>query len=179
MAYDIPDNCRLVFDQAQLQAALQKLAAGLNQRLAGSEVTVLCVMNGGLIFSGQLLPLLTCDCIIDYCHATRYRNRTEGADLHWLAEPQTSLSGKTVLVLDDILDEGNTLKAVMEYCRGNGATAVLSAVLLDKKHDRRINNLKADYVALVVEDEYVFGFGMDYEGRYRNLPAVYAVDSNS
>ena len=96
-------------------------------------------------------------------------------DLQWIARPQTPLQGRTVVVVDDILDEGHTLAAILDYCREQGAEAVYSVVLVDKIHDRRVNGLKADFHGLVVEDRYVFGQGMDYKGFHRNLPGIYAV----
>ncbi len=171
----LPDNCETVFTTSQIQQALDQLAQQLNSALAGQTVVALCVMNGGLIFTGQLLTRLQFETTIDYCHATRYRNTTSGNTLQWLSRPQQSLQDKTVLIFDDILDEGVTLKAVRDYCYQQGASCVITVVLLEKRHHRRVEDIEADFVALRVEDKYVFGFGMDYEGRYRNLDAIYAL----
>lgn len=171
----VPENCELVFSESRIQQALDELADQLNKRFMGERVTTLCVMNGGLIFAGHLLTRLSFDCVIDYCHATRYRNKTQGQDLHWMAEPQSSLKGSIVLVLDDILDEGNTMKAIVEYCNDKGASSVVPVVLLDKHHDRRVDGVTAEHAALQVDDRYVFGFGMDVEGKHRQLGAIYAL----
>jgi len=171
----LPANCERLFNAGQIQQALDTLAQQLNASLANQPVVALCVMNGGLIFTGQLLTRLTFETAIDYCHATRYRNTTRGDTLQWLSRPQQNLQDRTVLILDDILDEGVTLKAIQDYCRMQGAARVLCAVLLEKHHNRRIESVEADFVALHVEDRYVFGFGMDYKGNYRNLDAIYAL----
>ncbi|MCU7810370.1 MAG: hypoxanthine-guanine phosphoribosyltransferase, partial [Candidatus Thiodiazotropha sp. (ex Notomyrtea botanica)] len=109
-----------------------------------------------------------------YVHATRYRGEMSGADLEWIGQPSTSLKEEVVLVIDDILDEGITLAAIVKACHEAGASAVYSAVLVEKVHDRS-NGYKADFVGLEVEDRYVFGFGMDYKGYLRNVPAILAI----
>ena len=172
----LPANCRQVFSRAQIDAALDALAQTMTPALAGKQPLMLCVMQGGLIFAGQLIPRLRFDLDIDYIHATRYRNGLRGADIEWKAEPASSLAGRNVVILDDILDEGYTLKAISAYCRRQGAADVKSAVLLHKQHARGDKTVNADFVALEVEDRYVFGFGMDCEGRYRQLDAIYALE---
>jgi hypoxanthine phosphoribosyltransferase len=108
-------------------------------------------------------------------HATRYRGGTRGEGIDWIARPRTSLDGRTVLIVDDILDEGHTLVAIIEDCRRRGAAEVRSAVLVEKLHQRRAPGLRADYVGLRVEDRYLFGCGMDYHERHRQHAAVYAL----
>ena len=172
----LPDNFKLVFDNAEINRALEKLADRLNQQLAGETPVVLCVMQGGLIFSGHLIPKLQCMLEIDYIHATRYGNTTTGGELSWKSYPDTSLAGRTVLILDDILDEGHTLQSILHYCESQGASKIISAVLIQKKHDRCVDCELTDNIALHVEDKYVFGFGMDYDGKYRQLDSIYALD---
>jgi hypoxanthine phosphoribosyltransferase len=175
----LPENCYQVYSSIQIQAALDRLAGRLNEQLHGDCPLVLCVMQGGLIFTGQLLPRLNCLLEIDYVHASRYNNGTSGGALKWIAHPASPLKGRTVLILDDILDEGHTLKAIIDYCYEQGARKVLSAVLLKKNHARGIEQKLTDNIALEVEDRYVFGFGMDYEGQYRHLDAIYALNENT
>ena len=165
----------LIYDFEQISAALDKLAATLNETMANTNPIVLCVMNGALIFSGHLLTRLSFQCELDYIHATRYRNTTQGDALKWLSYPKLSLKGRTVLILDDILDEGITLEAIEKYCYSEGANHVEKAVLLLKHHDRCCTEINCEHVALRVEDLYVFGFGMDYEGKFRYLNAIYSL----
>ena len=171
----LPENCKLVFSNAEITDALEKLAVRLNQQLENETPVVLCVMQGGLVFSGQLIPKLQCMLEIDYIHATRYDNNISGGELVWKAYPVTSLTGRTVLVLDDILDEGQTLQSIVQYCESQGASKIISAVLLRKNHDRCVDEQLTENIALYVEDEYVFGFGMDYDGKYRQLDSIYAL----
>lgn len=168
-----------VYSAAQLEQTLQQLAEQINAQLTPyseqQPVLLMPVMNGGLVLCGQLITRLTFPLQVDYLHATRYRDKTHGSDLHWKASPQQSLQGRTLLVVDDILDEGYTLQAVLEYCRAQGAAQVYSVVLVEKNHPRARADIKADFTGLMVEDRYVFGFGMDYKGYHRNLNGIYAV----
>ena len=183
MESGLPDNCKLVFDNKIIIAALDRLAERLNQQLVDENPVVLCVMQGGLVFSGQLIPRLSCMLEIDYIHATRYNNQTSGGEISWKSYPVTPLKNRTVLILDDILDQGITLKSIIEYCQSQGAVKVVSAVLLKKNHDRCvaddfIEKTLLDNIALTVEDAYVFGFGMDYNGQFRQLDSIYALEGN-
>ena len=172
----LPDNSRLVFSNTEISDALEKLAGKLNIQLKGETPVVLCVMQGGLVFSGHLIPRLECMLEIDYIHATRYDNKTSGGELVWKAYPVTPLTDRTVLVLDDILDEGQTLQSIIQYCELQGASKIISAVLLRKNHDRCVDKELTDNIALNVGDHYVFGFGMDYDGKYRQLDSIYALE---
>jgi len=137
---------------------------------------LLCVMTGGLVTASELFIRLDFPLQLDYLHATRYQGGTRGSELQWITRPSQDLEGRTVLVVDDILDEGLTLAAILDYCREQGAAAVYSMVLVEKQHDRKASDLKADFVGLPVEDRYVFGYGMDYHGYLRNVRGIYAVE---
>lgn len=166
-----------LFTPEQIDLALTTMAASISERLSGRNPLLLSVMNGGMVLTGQLAPKLAFPLQLDYLHATRYREKLSGSDdLHWRALPATALKGRSVLVLDDILDEGETLAAVVDWCREQGAEQVLTAVLVDKQHGRKTAWLKeADFTALVAEDRYLFGYGMDYKGYWRNAPGIFAV----
>ena len=177
---NLPANCNLVFNNSEITAALDSLADRLNRQLFNETPVVLCVMQGGLVFSGQMIPRLDCMLEVDYIHATRYNNQTSGDELVWKSYPVTQLKNRTVLVLDDILDEGKTLLSIIQYCESQGATKIISAVLLKKLHNRCldhdcISDSLTDNIALTVHDKYVFGFGMDFNGQYRQLPHIYAL----
>lgn len=162
--------------QAEVENAICRLAVEITEKLRDADPLVFCVMNGSLIFSGQLLTKLDFPLEQSYLHATRYRNQTSGGELFWQARPDASLHGRDVLIVDDILDEGHTLMAIMQYCRDAGARNVYSAVLLDKQHQRKADpDFRADFVGLYCADRYVFGYGMDYKGYWRNAAGIYAV----
>ena len=151
------------------------MAIKISQDYADRQVTplVIVIMNGGLITAGHLLNKITIPVDIDYCHATRYGQQTNGGDLHWLAYPQQVLTNRSILLVDDIFDEGITLKYITQYCKENGAKQVSSAVLLNKIHNRKVDGFSVDYTALSIADSYVFGFGLDYKGAYRNAPGIF------
>ena len=163
----------LLYDADAVHAALDKMAAEINEKLADTNPLVLCVMNGGIVFSGQLLPRLTMPLNIDAINATRYNNQTFGTGIEWVLKPRASLINRTILIIDDILDEGITLSAIYDYCNAQGAKAIYSAVLIDKKIGRE-KPIQADFVGLETEDRYLFGFGMDYKGYCRNANGIYA-----
>jgi hypoxanthine phosphoribosyltransferase len=171
----LPAPADLIHDADAVQAAIEQIADALNHDFEGLRPVFLTVMHGGLIFAGQLAPRLGFDCDFDYIHATRYRGEISGSQLIWLAEPRISLEGRTVLLVDDILDEGITLKALRDWCLDQGAATVVVVVLTAKEHDRCHPDIAADYYGLVVPDRYVFGFGMDYQERGRNLPSIWAL----
>lgn len=169
-------NARLIHDTEAVCGALDRMAADISECLANENPIVLVVMTGGLIPAVWLQGRFNFMHQLDYVHASRYVGETTGGRLKWLAGPRLDMRGRSVLVIDDILDEGLTLQSIMERCLREGAREVKSAVLVRKCHDRCIAGLEADYVGLEVEDKYVFGCGMDYHEHFRNLTEIYAVD---
>jgi hypoxanthine phosphoribosyltransferase len=173
-AADMLATADMLYTREQVEQTLDRLAVEITGRLSGEDPIVLSVLNGALIPTGHLLTRLNFPLRQDYVHATRYRGNTSGADLEWIGQPSTALKDQTVLVIDDILDEGITLAAIVDACHKAEVKAVYSAVLVEKLHERGVG-YKADFVGLTVEDRYVFGFGMDYKGYLRNVPAIMAV----
>jgi len=168
-----------LFDQQVVEAAIARMAEAINRDMAmeASDVVVICIMNGGLVTAGALLPRLRFPLRLDYLHASRYRERTAGDELHWKVDPSQPLADKDLLIIDDILDEGHTLEAIIRYCREQSAKSVRAAVLVEKLHDRGVRP-PVDYIGLRVPDRYVFGYGMDYKGYWRNAPGIFAVAGN-
>jgi hypoxanthine phosphoribosyltransferase len=163
-------------DAAEVETALDRMAAEITARMADTNPLVYVVMNGGLILAGRILPRLPFPLEVSYLHATRYGHALQGMRLDWRVRPAVDLRGRTVLVLDDILDEGHTLHAIIEYLKSEGAREVRSAVLTHKLHDRKAySGMRADFTGLDVADRFLFGCGMDYKGYWRNAPGIYAV----
>jgi len=173
-AASVMQQAECLHDSHSVEAAYRQMAEQIDRDMAGGDVIVLCVMNGGLVPAGMLLPRLNFQLRVDYLHASRYRERTHGDELQWRVEPSQSLVGKDLLVIDDILDEGYTLDAILRFCQDQQAASVRAAVLVEKLHDRGIRP-PVDYIGLQVPDRYVFGCGMDYKGFWRNMPGIYAV----
>ena len=166
----------LLISESEACAAIERIALEITADLSGADPVMMCCMNGGLIFSGQLLTKLVFPLEVDFVHATRYGQETVGAELDWKVKPQCNLQGRTVVLLDDILDEGVTLAAIAAYCRLQGAESVLMAVLIEKLHLRKVTpGMKADYTGIEVGDRFLFGYGLDYKGYWRNAPGIYAV----
>lgn len=159
---------------SDVEAALEKMARAISRTLADCDPLLVCLMNGALVPFGILLPKLQFPLQVDYVHATRYGDRLQGGDLKWIAGPFISPQDRTVLLIDDILDEGATLAAIETYYRGHGARAVHKAVMVKKERPRSLD-IDAEFIGLTVPNRYVFGFGMDYKGYLRNAPGIYAV----
>ena len=165
-----------LYSRAEVDAAIDKMAHEIHNQVQDSNPLFLVVMVGGVICAGHLLTRLDFPLELDYVHATRYQSSLRGGEIHWRAEPKTSLKDRTVIIVDDILDLGVTLSAIIEYCKAQGAKEILTAVLVDKIRPREVGGLeKADFTGLEIEDRYVFGYGLDYKEYLRNAPGIYAV----
>ncbi|WP_455208427.1 hypoxanthine-guanine phosphoribosyltransferase [Kaarinaea lacus] len=163
------------YNKVQVEHAIDRMAKEITDQLGGLEPLLLCVMNGGLIITGDLLLRLDFPLDYDYIHASRYAGKTRGSELNWVTKPHKPITGRHILIVDDILDEGITLQELVRYCEKEGVASVRTAVLVNKLHDRKSLDT-ADFIGLTVEDRYVFGYGMDYKGYLRNVPGIYAVD---
>lgn len=150
------------------------MAKEISAKLGDRQPLVLAVMRGSVIFAGHLLPHLHFPLQFDYLDVTRYGSATVGGEISWRVSPGTAVAGRAVLVLDDILDEGHTLAAVRAKLLEAGATEVHIAVF-SQKETGRAKPVTADFVGIALPNRYVFGFGMDVHGVWRNLPAVYAL----
>ena len=170
------DEADCLYNEQQIEEAIRTMGETITADMAGSNPLVFSVMNGGLIITGKLLTHLHFPLEASYVHATRYRDQLSGGRLEWKVRPTQSLKGRTVLIIDDILDEGHTLDAIVDFCKEEGACEVKTAVLIDKKHDRKARpGLKADFSGLEIEDRYIFGYGLDYQGYWRNANGIFAL----
>ena len=174
---DVRKQARQLYSLAELDQSIARLAQEISADLADQDPLLITVMNGGVFLAGRLLPLLDFPLEVDYLHATRYRGETSGGTIQWLATPETPLLDRHVLIIDDILDVGSTLMAIIDACQAQQPASVRTAVLVDKQHERKaVPGLKADYTGVLAEDAYLFGAGMDYKGYWRNAPGLFAVD---
>jgi len=173
--YDaVAGRAELLVSGAEMERVLDRLAVAVTAALADKDPLVLCVMKGAVIAVGRLLPRLPFPLGLEYIHATRYRDQTRGGTLAWLYRPAAALRGRHVLVVDDILDEGITLDAIVRACREDGAASVRSAVLVEKERARPCA-FTADFVGVRLPNRYLYGYGLDYKGYFRNADGVYAV----
>ena len=169
----IQAHAELLHSVDEVEAVLDKMAGQINHLLADRNPLVLCVMNGGIVVAGKLLIRLSMPLNIDAINASRYQNQTSGGTIEWILKPGIPLKDRTVLIIDDVLDEGITLAAIQQYCLEQGATSVYSAVLIDKILDHE-KPTRADFVGLTVPNRYLFGYGMDYKGYLRNAAGIFA-----
>jgi len=174
--FALPPRAELLLAPDGVAAAVSRVAKAVNAALSGSPERPLAivVMRGGLIFAGHLLPQLGFPVDVDYVDATRYGVATRGGELAWRGGIPNSVSGRTVLLIDDILDEGLTIAAIKDKLLEAGASRVLIAVFSDKDLQHK-KPVVADFVGVTLPNRYVFGFGMDVRGQWRNLPAIYAL----
>jgi len=167
-------NSDQIASAEQVDAAVRRVAGEIEVKLGGSYPLVVAVMGGAVVFAGQLLPMLRFPLDFDYVHASRYGATTRGAGLEWRVSPPNLAKGRVVLVVDDILDHGETMAAIRARLLELGAEAVHCAVLVDKVIDRK-KPIRADFVGLSIPDRFVFGCGMDAKGYWRNLPEIRAM----
>jgi hypoxanthine phosphoribosyltransferase len=160
----------------EAQAAVIKVATELNERFNHIESNdafplLLSVMGGAAVFTGQLLPRLTFPMEFDFIHVSRYGNEEHGSEVIWKVIPRQNVMNRLVVVLDDILDEGETLLHVQRRLLEMGAEKVILAIFADKLTGAK-KPVKADHVGMELPNQFVIGFGMDVEGYWRNLPDI-------
>jgi len=160
-----------------VEAAVIRLAAAVQSEIddAPGRCLLLGVLLGGLLPLARITARLHGDFLLDSCRLSRYREHTSGGELQMLCPPVLPLSGHTVILVDDIFDQGLTLEHAIRYCRTAGAARVLSVVLVQKRHQRQLTDCRPDHVGLWVDDHFVFGAGMDYRGGWRQLPDIWAL----
>lgn len=174
-ALEVHQQAKLLFDESEVDKAINGLAQELTPELENEFPLLMCVMNGGLYMTGQLMRYWNFPLTVDYVHATRYRLSTLGKDVLWKSYPQNSLKDRHVIIVDDIFDQGYTLQEVKSYCLAQGARKCTSIFLIRKQHERKKADISADHVALECDDVYVYGSGMDLHSHFRNLSGVYAI----
>ncbi|OGT63772.1 MAG: hypoxanthine-guanine phosphoribosyltransferase [Gammaproteobacteria bacterium RIFCSPHIGHO2_12_FULL_45_9] len=179
LPYDIQTvyaRATCLYSKHEVEKALDRMADAISAKLSDTNPVFICVVVGGMIPLGNLLVRLDFPLEVDYIHATRYKGGLRGQELEWRVTPATNLRGRTVVIVDDILDGGLTLSGVIRYCEQAGAAVVYTAVLVDKCHARLPEgHAAADFCGLTVDNHYVFGYGLDYKGYLRNAPGIYRV----
>jgi len=167
-------TARRVYSAREVARALDRMAAELTPHLEHTNPVVLAVMHGGAFTAIELCKRFSFPHEFDYLHVTRYAGNTRGGDLRWLKRPSRALAGRTVLVVDDILDHGKTLRAINVELERAGVAKQLTAALVVKQLALP-NRPSVAVSGLAVDDVYVFGSGMDYRGYWRSLAGIYAV----
>ena len=177
-AIRIRETARQLVSSAQVRAALDRMAVAAADVVAQENPLVLAVMNGGAFTAMELCQRWDFPHELDFVHVTRYDGDLVGGELSWRAWPDRDLSGRSVIVVDDIVDHGETMAAICERLRCGGARRVYTAVLVIKRLENPRARVDVDFPGLEVEDVYVFGCGMDYKGYWRGLAGVWAVTAS-
>lgn len=171
-------NATQIVEPVEVDAAVRRVADALNDRFgldaAAEFPLVLGVMGGAVVFTGQLLPQLTFPLDFDYIHVSRYGDDDRGGEIVWKVIPRQNVAGRKIVVVDDILDEGETLAHVKQRLLDMGAAEVIIAVFADKDLGRA-KPIQADLVGLTLPNKFVVGFGMDVYGYWRNLPGLWTI----
>jgi len=173
----LQEKGRLIYSKEQIEEAIERIAKDLTKEIFDKIPIFLCVMNGAVVFMGQLLTRLDFPLQINYIHATRYQGEIESTQLVWHAEPTVDLKDRVVVVIEDILDSGLTLAAIIKYCAQKGAKEVYTAALIDKQRPRSPGGTEhCDFTGLLIEDKFLYGYGLDYKDYLRNVAGIYAVE---
>jgi hypoxanthine phosphoribosyltransferase len=167
---ELLDRSKILYDYVDLEVIIEDMAEKIHCDLHDSNPIILCVMNGGMMFTAKLMENLKFPMQFDFCQVSRYGKNEKGGMLHWKRKPEIDMAGRTVLICDDIFDEGITLDAIKTHCENKGAI-VKTAVLFDKIRGEKLP-LQVDYVGAEIQDLFIFGFGLDYMDYCRNLNEV-------
>ena len=164
-----------LYTSEQIENAIATMALQISHDLQHTNPILLPIMNGGLSIAASLMKHLQFPLQVDYLHITRYRGDTSGGTTDWIYRPRIDITDRVVILIDDLLDHGITLLEAVDYCKGAGAEAVYTCVLILKELQSRPGLQSVDYFALTSPDKYIFGYGMDYKTYWRNAPGIFAV----
>lgn len=175
-AVQVRRRARQLYSAQDVGSALTRMAREITAVLQDANPVVLAVMQGGVFAAVELCARCEFPYEFDYVHATRYGDQLTGGEIEWRVAPSASLAGRTVVVVDDILDRGVTLRAVHAELRALGVARVYTAALVVKTLGQPLERPHVDFSGLTIADVFVFGCGMDYRGYWRGLRALYAVE---
>ena len=168
----LPDEIeRELITAAKLADRIALMAEELQQEYQGKDLVIVALLNGTVMFLADLIRHLDLPLRLDFIGVSSYGSGTQSRELVFTKELRIDVRGREVLLVDDILDTGNTLTAVLKKLRALKPARIRTCVLLDKP-DRRVQNVSADHVGFVIPDKFVVGYGLDYAERYRNLPFI-------
>lgn len=163
---------KVLFSEEQLKSAVKKIAGEINRDYEGKEPVLIGILKGSVVFMADLMREISVDCTTDFMSVSSYGGGTEtSGSVRIRKDLDRSITGKDVIVIEDILDSGTTLSHLLEILEVRRPNSLKLCVLLDKP-ERRVTPVKYDYVGLTVPDEFIVGYGLDYDEKYRNLPCI-------
>ncbi len=161
-----------LISKQQIDARVAEMGRQITADFAGSEIIACCVLKGAMFFCSDLVRQISCDVALDFIQVSSYgTEKYSSGVVTILKEPQLDMHGKAVLIVEDIIDSGLTIREVFRYIESRGAATVKTAAFLDKAAARKVE-FKADYVGFTIDPHFVIGYGLDYAEKYRNLPDV-------
>jgi len=162
-----------LFSKSEIERRVAEMGAEITRDLAGSELIALCVLKGAMFFCSDLMRHIAFDVALDFIQVSSYGDqKTSSGVVTLLKEPQLDMHGKSVLIVEDIIDSGLSMNEVFRYIKlDRGAREVRTATFLDKPSARKIP-FKADYVGFSIDPKFVIGYGLDYAEKYRNIPDI-------
>lgn len=166
-----PDITKVLLDEAALSARIRELGAQISRDYKGKPLVLIGILKGSVVFMGELLKSITADCSIDFMCVSSYSGTGSTGEVRVLLDLRDSAEGKDLLIVEDIVDTGLTLHHLQDMLKTRSPRSVEICALLDKPECRKIP-VKAKYVGFPIANEFVVGFGLDYEEKYRNLPYV-------
>ena len=161
-----------LFSRAQIDERIAEMGRKISDDLRGTEVIALCVLKGAVFFCTDLVRSMDIDVALDFIQVSSYGNQKYSSGVVTiLKEPQLDMHGRSVLIVEDIIDSGLSMREVHRYIEGRGAAMVKTATFLDKPAARKVD-FAADYVGFSIEPQFVIGYGLDFAEKYRNIPEV-------
>ena len=167
------DIQKILLTEEQIQARIRELGEELSREYAGKNPIVVGVLKGVVVFYADMIRQLTVPCQLDFMRISSYKGTTSTGNMQVRQDVSTDIAGRHVLILEDIFDTGNSLDFTVRHLQGRNPASIRICTLLDKPERRNpAVTLQADWVGFTVPNEFVVGFGLDYEEKYRNLPFV-------
>ena len=171
------ENVRILLKEEEVDKRIAEVAAMINRDYEGKEVHLICILKGGVFFTCELAKRLTVPVSMDFMSVSSYGSGTESSGVVRIVKDlDESITGKNVLIVEDIIDSGRTLAYLIEILKQRNPESIQLCTLLDKPERRVKKQVKVDYTCFEIPDEFVVGFGLDYDQKYRNLPYIGVVE---
>ena len=162
---------KVLIDEETLQARIKEMGKQLMEEYKGKELTFICILKGSIFFTADLAKSIDGDVRVDFVRVSSYEGENSTGEIRMKLDLKDSIQGKDVIIIEDIIDTGRTLKYLKEYLKIKQPNSLKVCTLLDKK-ERRVCDMEADYVGFTIPDKFVVGYGLDYDEKYRNLPYI-------
>ena len=171
------DKIRVLLSEEEVNARINEVAAQINADYAGKPIHLICILKGGVFFTCELAKRLSMPVSLDFMSVSSYGGGTESSGVVKIVKDlDVPLDGKDVLIVEDIIDSGRTLSYLIEILEKRNPNGIKLCTLLDKPERRVKKQVKVDYTCFTIPDEFVVGYGLDYDQKYRNLPYIGVVE---